>query len=389
MSKNKFVFVVCGAPEHIDTLHFSLRYLKHYSANEIIVVTDATRNEIPVVHEHIVDVKTPEDFTHHQASIYLKVGLNKFLPKGFNYCYLDTDVVALTNECDEIFNYKKGVITFAADHCPMAEFSPQAVNCGCIAENARQRKELEALIIKYDPAWFVDPLILKKKNDTLEKFEAIKKNKLRNLIVKIGFNLSRKQFKLDEDTIYDHRKKIWHDKNGRDIFLVPTMEDEVRKNSGYHWDDEKKIWLNSEGKNVYILQCDHLKDNIKQLWNIDVDKNFQHWNGGVFLFDDESEKFMNTWFDKTMQIFKLPHWRTRDQGTLIATVWQFAMQDNPVLSARFNFIADDDNLNLKMDEQGNFSLDDFATSIRPLFIHIFHSFGKKGWAVWDYVCKQL
>ncbi|MDB5281927.1 MAG: hypothetical protein JWO06_1002 [Bacteroidota bacterium] len=388
MSKNKFVFVVCGAREHIDTLHFSMQYLQQHSVNDIIVVTDSSRNEIPVEHSNVVDIETPKEFNHHQASIYLKVGLNKFLPKGFSYCYLDTDVIALTNECDEIFNYKKGPITFAADHCPMPEFSPYAVKCGCAEENQKQKQELESLIVKYDPALNGDPVAVKKKEETLAKFEAIKKNWFRNLSVKLRFNLARKQFVLDEDTIYDRATGIWHDRNGRNIFVTPNMEEEVMKHSIYRWDAEQKIWLDQYGKNVYSLKCDHLKEYIGDLWRINVaDKNFRHWNGGVFLFDDDSEEFLNTWFDKTMQIFKLPQWRTRDQGTLIATVWQLNLQDNPVLPAKFNFIADHDNQRLKMDKEGNFSLDDFTTSIRPVFIHIFHSFGKTGWPVWDYVYK--
>ena len=30
MTKEAYVFVVCGSKEHIDTLHFSLNYLKSY-----------------------------------------------------------------------------------------------------------------------------------------------------------------------------------------------------------------------------------------------------------------------------------------------------------------------------------------------------------------------
>jgi hypothetical protein len=47
---------------------------------------------------------------------------------------------------------------------------------------------------------------------------------------------------------------------------------------------------------------------------------WQHWNGGVFLFDDSSVEFLSSWHEKTvMRIFDLPNWKTRDQGTLIAT----------------------------------------------------------------------
>src|SRR5258708_17218314 len=145
MSINKFVFVVCGGREHIDTLHFSLRYLKLFSKNEIVVVTDSLRNGTPVEHNNVVDIKTPEHFTNHQASIYLKTGLNKFLPKGFTYCYLDTDVVALNQECDDIFKHKQGPVTFAADHCLMPKFSLNAVKCDCLEQNNKRIDEIEAL----------------------------------------------------------------------------------------------------------------------------------------------------------------------------------------------------------------------------------------------------
>ena len=79
-AENIFVFVVCGNREHIDTLHFSLDALKRFSKNKIVIVTDSSRNEVPVNHSEIFDVETPNEFTHHQASIFLKTSLHKFLP---------------------------------------------------------------------------------------------------------------------------------------------------------------------------------------------------------------------------------------------------------------------------------------------------------------------
>lgn len=165
------MFVVCGAREHVDTLHFSIRYLQHFSKNEIVVVTDSSRNEVPVICENMVDVKTPENFTNHQASIYLKTGLHKFLPKGFLYCYLDTDVIAFNEECDDVFNHKKGAITFAADDCRLPAFSPNAVKCDCAVNNGKDVIELE-LMEKYDPARKLkDPAMEKKKRALIKKFE--------------------------------------------------------------------------------------------------------------------------------------------------------------------------------------------------------------------------
>ena len=193
MNENKFVFVVCGAREHVETLHFSLRYLKHFSKNEIVIVTDSSRNEIPVKHNTVVDIKTPENFNHHQASIYLKTGLHKFLPQGFTYCYLDTDVVALNEECDKIFSHKKGLVTFAADHCRMPAFSPNAVKCNCAVENKKEIAELEKLMEKYDPARKLpDSVMDAKKRALIKKFEVMKQHKLSYFLLAIRFLTDRK-----------------------------------------------------------------------------------------------------------------------------------------------------------------------------------------------------
>jgi hypothetical protein len=166
------------------------------------------------------------------------------------------------------------------------------------------------------------------------------------------------------------------------------MEDGVMRNSTYRWDEVKKQWLNANGDHVYAYECQHLRESIKSLWGIDVtDSNYQHWNGGVFLFDDDSERFLNMWFDKTMQIFETPGWLTRDQGTLIATAWELGLQKNALLPARFNFIADYQNLNLQINSEGYLSDDGYNTAVKPHLIHIYHSFGKKGWPIWDYVCS--
>ena len=389
--KNKFVFVVCGAKEHVDTLHFSLRYLRHFSEYEIIVVTDSTRNEVPVIHEQIVDVKTPEHFTNHQASIYLKTGLHKFLAKGTRYCYLDTDVIALNDDCDDVFNYKKGPITFAADHCLLPAFSPNAVKCDCAVKNKKDMAELEALMLKYDPARKLsDPVMDQKKRALIKKFEIIKQNKFDYLLLVFRFMTAFKKFKLDEDTFYDRRKKLWVDKDDR-VIITPAenMFKDIEKNSEWRWNQFTRRWYGPDGKDVYNLKCPHLAEYILKRFGIEVkDKNFQHWNGGVFLFDDSSHDFMEAWFNKTMQIFTWPEWMTRDQGTLIATAWEFGLQNNPLLPQKFNFIADYTSHRVMMDAKGNFSDNAFKTKLRPSLIHIYHNFGMKGWDIWDHV-EQL
>ncbi len=392
MSANKFVFVVCGEKGHLDTLRFSLRYLKHFSKNEIIVVTDTSRNSAPIIHELIIDIKTPENFTHHQASIYLKTGLNKFLPKGFTYCYLDTDVVALSAGCDEIFNYKTGPVTFAADHCRMPQFSLSAVNCDCTEQNNIRIAEIEALKEKYDPrSKWRDPIIQEKRDKLLERFEIMRRNKIGYLYTSLRFNLARNRFKLDDDNFFDRKDRTWYDKEGNVIIPYDeSMIADIETNSSWRWNAETQRWIDADGRDVYNLACPHLHDYILSRFGIEVkDKNFQHWNGGVFLFDHNSEDFMNAWFDKTMQIFTWPEWKVRDQGTLIATAWQFGLQNNPVLPKRFNFISDWNNIYIMVDEEGNFTDDAFVASLKPALIHIYHNFGRRGWGIWDYVSCLL
>jgi hypothetical protein len=91
-----------------------------------------------------------------------------------------------------------------------------------------------------------------------------------------------------------------------------------------------------------------------------------------------------------MQIFNDPAWKTRDQGTLIATAWEFGLQDQKLLSKRFNFIADFYNHSLEVDASKNRISDDFfKTSYSPAFVHVFHHFGTKGWDVWDWIENKV
>ena len=145
MRKNIFVFVACGDDVHIKTLNYSLAHLKHFSNYEIIVISDFSRNTLRINHDNVLDVETPKKFNNHQASIYLKVGLHKFLDLNNNYCYLDSDVVAVSSKVNEVFKHFKAPIVFASDHCSIAQFSPNAINCNCLEKRNQVVSELQAL----------------------------------------------------------------------------------------------------------------------------------------------------------------------------------------------------------------------------------------------------
>jgi hypothetical protein len=390
MENGTFVFVVCGDKEYIDTLHFSLRTLRFFSAHKILVVTDTRRNAVPVVHEHILDIETPAYLNNHQASIYLKTGLHKFLTRGQLYCYLDTDVVALDSGVNEIFKHKKNIITFASDHCRMPVFSPYAVNCGCLERNRAEWEQLSSMLLRLDKSPAIsNPYLIKKQRDLKKKLELVKQNRFRYFMYAVKYFMPGQILKLDENTSYNKESGVWYDTVGNPI-MYDTPKNviaEIEKTSEWRWNYLKRRWISPQGANVHELSCAHLKENIQVKFKQDIKHpNWQHWNGGVFLFDDASHPFMDTWHLKTLEVFKDPKWKTRDQGTLIATAWEFGLQDAPLLSKKFNFIADPSNPRLMISEDRVYITDDaFATQYAPSFIHLFHNFGMKGWEVWDWV----
>lgn len=388
--KNIFVFVVCGVAEHIDALHYSLRALKRVSESSIIVVTDLVRNEIPVIHDHILDIKTPLQFNPHQASIYLKTALHKFLPVGNTYCYLDTDVVAVNNQVDEIFKYFQAPVTFAPDLCLMDKFSPAAFNCGCIEQFQKWERELRSLFKKYNHLKR-QPENLIKKEKLLREFEEIKKDKLGYALLSFKFWLSPHRYKLNEDAILDKLKQVWVDKDGNAILF--EKEDPaitiIEGTTDYRCDKTNKHLWTIYGHDVFDCRCNHLQEQIFKIFGIRVpDSKWQHWNGGVFLFNEESHSFLDSWHEKTMQIFKNPEWKTRDQGTLIAVVWENNLQNHPTLPIEFNLIADYNHLTMIYKGDLCFDFNEEQKGIKPHFVHVYHHWADKKWSVWQDVEKR-
>lgn len=386
--KDVFVFVVCGSVEHVDTLHYSLQALKKYSANEIVVITDSARNETPIQHGWIIDITTPNNLTNHQASVFLKTGVHKYLPTGNNYCYLDTDVVALNRTVDEIFQEFVAPVIFAKDHCLMDRFSPSAITCKCKEEFDEWETELKTLFVRYKDLARV-PEDLEKKKLLLEKFEKMRKHKLSYALTSLQFWLAQEKFQLDDDTFYDKKNFVWHDKNYHPIIFerdVGGAIEAIENTTPYRCNRENtQIWTRN-GKNVFDCRCNHLQEQIEKTFAIKItDPEWQHWNGGVFLFNEQSHDFLNEWHEKTLRIFSLPEWKIRDQGTLIATVWQFNLQNHPTLPVRFNLIADYDHRHMQHLGDLRFKFESNTDIYRPDFIHIYHHWGDKKWDVWNAV----
>ena len=386
--ENIFVFVVCGSREHIDTLHFSLDALKRFSKNKIIVLTDTLRNEIPVEHGDVIDIRTPERLDHHQASIYLKTGIHHFLPGGSLYCYLDTDVVALDAEADTIFSRYVSPITFAKDHCGIDTFSPAAIRCGCQEKFDRNNEKLTKYIAEYKTSYAPRIDYINTCFDEIHVLEKkLKESKNRYRWHKLKYKMPGRYYALTEDYKMDKQTGYWYDRHG--FWLIRDLLHFVFDRTGFRWVDDKEEWQDESGVSFSNPTCTHLVGEIKNRYGVMITPpDWNHWNGGVFLFDDSSHIFLEEWHRATMSIFDDVRWKTRDQGTLAMTVWKLGLQNHPTLAPGFNFIADYNSNKYVHHGDLSFTARDYGETLKPVFIHLFHHWGDDGWSVWSAVKKH-
>lgn len=462
--EQQYVFVVCGGWEHIQTLNYTIQFLKHYTQKKIWVVTDSSRNEGPIHHDAIIDVSTPENFTNHQAAIYLKTSLHRIvdLKKGL-YCYLDTDIFAINENVDQIFESYHAPITFCTDHCRMMAFAPSAINDPKYEDLVVKQKQLYGL---YDELYQEAVRNNEVPLEHLEKIKQIKDSfhqkrpfygqsisKLLNInkgfkkyfkaiqvvIARLFFQLFAKSFWIwhygwaflysifskKEEKSFIKRWKArgkqqfnkhfeqwhqgiykapfsfqnlavangyrfeaetgkWFNLEGKLLYEENLIIRKVEAMTSFSWNYKKSIWQDENGSNLSIqIGTDMLRVFLNDKFQLNInDSNFQHWNGGVFLFDEQSYDFLERWYEWTMEIFNDPRFKVRDQGTLIATVWAFKLENHPTLPLEFNFITD--YFHPTMTYQGDFIFDLHANhkGIAPKLLHIYHHFGDRSWKVW-------
>lgn len=155
-ARRRWVFVACGDDMHLVTLAVATEHLAAFSSLEIWVVTDTTRNRLPVDEAHVdrvIDVRTPAELDHHQASIWLKTGLGELLPEG-EWCYLDTDVIAVSAGAEAVFDARSGPVAFASDlthvgNC-VDHFSTYAMTCSCREARTLCGHLREQLLARWD-----------------------------------------------------------------------------------------------------------------------------------------------------------------------------------------------------------------------------------------------
>lgn len=137
-----FVFAVVGAA-HLVAVEVAVGFLRSFTRLPILVVQARAAGRVQ--HAQVLEVDVPAELDDHQASIYLKTSLPGHLGRhGGRYCYLDSDVIAVGEGVDEVFDCQPGPVAFAHDHADVDTFSRWAVNCGCSARCPHLRESLHS-----------------------------------------------------------------------------------------------------------------------------------------------------------------------------------------------------------------------------------------------------
>jgi hypothetical protein len=134
-----FVFVAVG-DAHVRVANIALRYLKHFTRSEIVVVK--SRSACEVNHDEVIEAQLPPHLDNHQGSIFLKTNLLKVLEATrASFCYLDNDVIAVNEAVDSIFEHAHGPVTFARNNVAIDVFSRYAVNCLCTEDSCNHLRK--------------------------------------------------------------------------------------------------------------------------------------------------------------------------------------------------------------------------------------------------------
>lgn len=187
---------------------------------------------------------------------------------------------------------------------------------------------------------------------------------------------------------YEPAEDAWYTFDGLFFWKPYPLLENIYKKINMYYDPERLLFKKENGDTVYyVRKSTALHERIKEDFQISIhDDDWQHWNGGVFVFDRSAKTFLNDWKQRCLDAFQLPNWKTRDQGTLIATVWDHNLQNHKTLPQEWNFIAD-----YYKDEivyKGNFEFQVYNETIKPSLLHIYHHWGDIEWSLWR-DCQQI
>jgi hypothetical protein len=145
------------------------------------------------------------------------------------------------------------------------------------------------------------------------------------------------------------------------------------------WIDKKKRIIQPE-----LHHCSHLRDHLRETYHINIPADFQHWNGGVFLFSKHSKEFMDYWHKITFEESfkgKIKHYD--DQASLVVSAFKFNVQDKINLPVKFNYIADYNSKSTKWSPERGYTYNSFKSTFKPAFIHVYHHWGDQAWDIWQ------
>jgi len=393
---NSFVFVVCGAKEFIEELNFSLKFLRHYSNYPIIVLTDSKRNEIPIEHDNIIDIETPSELKNHQAHLYLETKLPLYVkPENDDcYCYLDSDVIAISTDINNIFKHFTPPVSFAPDHCTIDYFSSGVMYCNCV-EEFRIMEEKFHFMKNYFPQFNSDDKqICKKREELKTTFNNLRINPFKNSLQGLKYFVNRylirpKEFKLNGDFYFSFKDYCWRDVCGN-LLDYDYRHYKVRLKRKYKILVRDDRWFDHKNRELIpqAPHCSHLREHIKKHYHISIPAEYQHWNGGVFIFDKSAIDFFRNWHDYTMLEIKRKKIKPYDdQGTLAVCAWKFGIQNKNTIPIKYNFITDYGNQSVKYEKSKGFTYNNFKTVFNPSFLHVYNQWGNKDWDIWQAVIE--
>ena len=389
---NYFVYVVCGDEYYIEQLNVSLRFLRYHSKYPILVVTDLNRNKGNITHDtdHIIHVETPVEMSNNEASIFLETSLLQHLPSkgGEVFCYLDSDVIAVSEEINHVFNEIRPWPRFAPDHCDIDHHSPHAMTCSCIDHFAHKSEAWHYLqnVIPGVPA------SQNSKREALAKrFKAMKSRPLRYFPAILWYVLRRYVLPVNSFHMagfrFDKKTHCWYDGDACIDFDKAWYHRKIRRDKGFvqkanHWYDSNGNLLRPE-----TPHCSHLREFLSAKEGLEIPADFRHWNGGVFLFDRASEHIMQTWHQLSCDLMKNKQIRTKyiDQVSLIMTAFRYGFHDKAPLPVKYNFITDAENSQVAWHPDKGYTCDGFNTVFHPAFLHVYHHWGKSDWSIWQSV----
>jgi len=146
-----FILSACG-DEHVRRARVALKLLKARSRSDIVVVR--SRSDVELDHDQVVDFEPPAHFSDLQVSRLQKTAVNRIVPLDGLCCYLDSDVLAVSDQVDMIFDRHVAPIVFAPDH----QMTTRSFARYALTDAADGERDLAEAIgrdfgIKVEPDW--------------------------------------------------------------------------------------------------------------------------------------------------------------------------------------------------------------------------------------------